>query len=111
MTITAIGFIIIPLSLAIFVVRPRLLVPLAIVASVFQAASMIDMRGGDSAVGISPFFFVAILIALRFVPQYLMAGFGFRQGDPVLTLFRPGLLFVFLGAASAFVLHSSSPTW
>jgi hypothetical protein len=104
MTITPIGLVIIPLSLAIFLVWPRLLVPWAIVASVFQAASVINIGAGESAIGLAPFFFVVILIALRFVPQYLTARFGFVQGDPLLNLFRPLMLFAFWGAASAFVL-------
>lgn len=104
MTITPIGFVIIPLSLAIFLVWPRLLVPWAIVVSVFEAASLINLGEGDSSIGIQPFFFVVALIALRFVPQYLTGRFGFVQGHPVLSLFRPLMLFAFWGAVSAFVL-------
>lgn len=103
MTITPIGLVIIPLSLAIFLARPRLLVPWAILVSVFQAASVINV-GGDFPIGIAPFFFVVVLIALRAVPQYATGRFGFTQGDPILTLSRPLILFAFWGAASAFVL-------
>src|SRR6266478_6325499 len=103
MTITAIGYVIIPLSLGVFLVRPGFLVPWAIIVSVFQAASVINI-GGSFPVGISPFFFVLALIALRFVPQYLAGRFWFSQDDPILSLFRPLTLFVLWGIASAFVL-------
>jgi len=103
MTITPIGFIIIPLSLAIFVARPGFLVPWAILVSVFQAASVINV-GGSFPVGIAPFFFVLVLIALRFIPQYLTGRFWFSQDDPVVTLFRPLTVFGLWGIASAFVL-------
>ena len=103
MTITPIGFVIIPLSLAILFVRPGLLVPWAIVVSVFQAASVINL-GGDSPIGIAPFFFVVMLIASRFVPQYVTERFGFPRDEPVLRVLRPLVLFALWGIASAFVL-------
>jgi hypothetical protein len=103
MTITPIGYVIIPLSLAVFLVRPGFLVPWAILVSVFQAASVVNI-GGSFPVGIAPFFFVLVLIALRFVPQYLAGRFWFSQNDPILTLFRPLTLFALWGIASAFVL-------
>jgi len=104
MTITPIGFVLIPLSLIIFLVWPRLLVPWAIIVSVFEAASVINFGGGDSAIGLQPFFLVVILITLRFVPQYLSGRFGFAQDDPILRLFRPLVLFTLWGVVSAFVL-------
>jgi len=79
-------------------------VPWAIIVSVFEAASVINVGGGESGIGVQPFFFVVVLIALRFMPQYLSGRFGFVQGDPLLRLFRPLILFVLWGAASAFVL-------
>ena len=103
MTITPIGLIIIPLSLAIFLARPSFLVPWAILVSVFQAASVINV-GGSFPVGIAPFFFVLVLVAIRFIPQYLTGRFSFSQDDPVLTLLRPLTVFGLWGIASAFVL-------
>jgi len=103
MTITPIGYVIIPVSLVVLLVRPGFLVPWAILVSVFQAASVINI-GGSFPVGISPFFFVLVLIASRFVPQYLTGRFWFSQDDPILTLFRPLTLFGLWGIASAFVL-------
>src|ERR1700730_7082600 len=103
MTITPIGYVVIPLSLAVFLLRPGFLVPWAILMSVFQAASVINI-GGSFPVGIAPFFLVLVLIALRFVPRYLAGLFWFSQDDSILTLFRPLTLFAFWGIASAFVL-------
>ena len=79
MTITPIGFVIIPLSLIIFLVWPRLLVPWAIIVSVFEAASVINVGGGESGIGIQPFFFVVVLITLRFLPPYLVTRAQVRQ--------------------------------
>jgi len=103
MTITPIGFVIIPLSVAIFFVRPGLLVSWAIVVSVFQAASVINV-GGDSLIGISPFFFVLILIAARFIPLYVTGKCGFARGEPILNVLRPLTLLTLWGIVSSFVL-------
>jgi hypothetical protein len=104
MTITPIGFIIIPLSLVIFLVWPRLLVPWAIVASVFEAASVINFGSGVTSIGIAPFYFVVMLIGLRFAPQYLSGRLGFAHDDPLLNLFRLLTLFTCWGVVSVFVL-------
>ena len=111
MTITPIGLVLIPLSLAIFVARPKLLVPWAIVVSVFQAASVINL-GGDSSIGVAPFFFVVVLIALRFVPQYVTGRFWFVRRAPDFGFVPPAYAFCILGGRVGFrVATSLSQTW
>jgi hypothetical protein len=103
MNITPIGLILIPLSLGIFVARPQLLVPWAIVVSAFQAASVFNI-GGSFPVGVSPYFFVTILITFRFLPLWLSGRLGFGGTEPILSYIRPLCLLVIWGTASAFLL-------
>jgi hypothetical protein len=70
-SIPAIGAIFIPLALGIFFARPRYLVPLMLVASIFGAASVLDFNIGTLALGLQPYYFVATLVAIRAVPVLL----------------------------------------
>jgi len=56
MSITLSGIIFIPLSLAVFLAGPRRLAQLAIIASVFAAAAVVNFGGASFPVGLSPFF-------------------------------------------------------
>ena len=103
MSITPIGLILIPISLLIFCVRPRLLISWAIIVSAFQAASVINF-GGDFAIGISPYFFVVSLVAIRFVTISLQGRLGFKHDDIALDITRPLLMLAAWGVASAFLL-------
>jgi hypothetical protein len=103
MNITPIGLILIPVSVGIFVARPQLLVPWAIVVSAFQAASVFNV-GGSFPVGVTPYFFVTILIMFRFLPLWLSGRLGFARTEPILSYIRPLCLLVVWGTASAFLL-------
>ena len=103
MAITSIGFILIPLSLVIFCFRPKFLVSWAIIVSAFQAASVINI-GGGFAIGISPYFFVVSLVAVRFATDSLQGRIGFKRGDMALEITRPLLMLALWGVASAFLL-------
>ena len=103
MSITYIGLIVIFVSLIIFVVAPRYLVPWAIVVSVLQAASVFNV-GGAFPIGVSPYFFVTILICLRFLPLWLSGQLGFGRDESVCLYVRPLLLMVLWGVLSAAVL-------
>ena len=103
MSITAIGLILIPLSLLIFLFKAEYLVQWAILMAAFQAASVINL-GGSFPIGIVPYFFVTILIAIRFFPLWLSGRISFAKDDPALYLSRPLLLLTFWGAVSAFLL-------
>ena len=103
MSITPIGLILIPLSLIIFYFRPRFLISWAIVVSAFQAASVINV-GGDFAIGVSPYFFVVSLAAMRFVAVFLQGRLGFKHDDIALEITLPLLMLTAWGVASAFLL-------
>jgi hypothetical protein len=103
MSITPLGFVLIPLSLLIFYSRPKYLVAWAIIVSAFQAASVVNI-GGGFAIGVSPYFFVVSLIAIRFVAVCLEGRLSFKRGDIALDITRPLLMLVAWGVASAFLL-------
>jgi hypothetical protein len=103
MSVTPVGYVIIPVSVATFIGAPRYLLSLGIALSVLQAASVFNIEG-DFAVGISPYFFVAILICLRFVPLWLSGRIGFAPREQVLLYQRPLLLLVLWALASVIVL-------
>ena len=103
MSITAIGFIVIPLSLLIFYLRPKCLIPWAIIVSAFQAASVVNV-GGGFAIGVSPYFFVVSLVAIRFAAACLQGRMGFKRDDVALDITRPLLMLAAWGVASAFLL-------
>jgi hypothetical protein len=65
MTIPAFGLIFIPVAVWIFLARPEYLVPLLVLSSIFEAASVLNLNFGNFPVGIQPYFFVALLLAIR----------------------------------------------
>jgi hypothetical protein len=69
MSLSIFGVIFIPIALWIFFSRPYDLVPLLILSSVFSAASVINVSIGDSVFGLQPFYFTAVLVALKALPQ------------------------------------------
>jgi hypothetical protein len=101
--VTPIGFALIPLSLAIFFLRPQHLGPWAIVMSAFQAASVLNIEGGFP-LGVSPYFFVLILIAIRFVPLWLTGKCGFDTADVAIEITQPLLILTIWAIVSAFLL-------
>src|SRR5215469_6996757 len=103
MTVTPIGFIVIGISLAIFVLKPGYLVLWAILVSPFQAASVFNVEGGFP-IGIAPFFFVSLLIAFQFMTLWLSGKLSFSRGDIALRISRPLLLLTMWSVASAFIL-------
>lgn len=100
MSITYIGLIIVSISLIIFVLAPQYLVPWAIAVSVLQAASVFNV-GGVFPIGVSPYFFVTLLICLRFLPLWLSGQLGFGRDESVCLYLRPLLLMVLWGVLSA----------
>ena len=102
MSVTYIGLIVICISLTMFVVAPRYLVPWAVGLSVLQAASVVNV-GGVFPIGVSPYFFVTLLICLRFLPLWLSGQLGFAREEAVCIYLRPLLLMVLWGILSATV--------
>ncbi len=65
MTLTIFGAIFLLPALIIWAVMPRYLLPLLVISSIFEAASVVDVSVGGSVTGIMPYYFVAVLIAIR----------------------------------------------
>jgi len=66
---TPLGAIYVPLILVCFLWRPSYLLPLWIIASIFEAGSLYNGIVGDFEFGVSPFFLIEIFILLRFALQ------------------------------------------
>jgi hypothetical protein len=103
MYVTPIGLVLIPASLVIFFFRPDSLGPWAIVVSAFQAASVVNIDGGFP-IGVTPYFFVLILIATRFLPLWLSNKCGFGRSDIAIGMTKPLLILTVWAIASAFLL-------
>src|ERR1700691_4047567 len=65
MEITPIGWVLIPLGLLFFVVRPKWLYGLTIFFAPFSATAIVNSGSGDSASGFSPYLFFGFLMLLR----------------------------------------------
>lgn len=66
MSLTIIGALLVPTALAVTLFCPSYLLPLLVISSVFEGASVVNGRIGDFQFGIPPFYFVAICIAFRY---------------------------------------------
>jgi hypothetical protein len=104
MYVTPIGLIIVPIGLAVFFFRPEYLGPLAILVSAFQAASVLNIEGGGFPIGVTPYFFVLILIAIRFLPLWLSGKCSFRRSDVAIEMTQPLLILTIWAMVSAFFL-------
>src|ERR1700677_294114 len=104
MSIPLSGIILIPLGLAIFFFAPQRRGQLGIVAAVFAAASILNFAGGNFPVGIGPYYFIAILIAVRLLPKWLNDGLTFSANNSLVFYLRIVLAFVGWSVVSAFLL-------
>lgn len=103
MHLTQTGVVLIPLSLLVLFLAPRRLGQWAIVVSAFGAASVVNI-GGGFAVGITPYFFAASLIAIRIGSRFLAGRLGLRAGEPVRDHVKVLVLFVGWAVVSTLVL-------
>ena len=103
MYVTPIGLLLIPPSVAIFFFRPAYLGPWAILVSAFQAASVLNIEG-SFPIGVTPYFFVLMLIAIRFVPRWLSGKFSFPHSDVALGITQPLLILTVWALLSAFLM-------
>jgi hypothetical protein len=101
--VTPIGIALIPLSLGVFFLRPNDLGPWAVVMATFQAAAVVGIEG-NFPIGITPYFFSLMLIAVRFVPRWLSGKCGFVRSDLAMMITQPLLLLAIWSIASAFTL-------
>jgi hypothetical protein len=96
------GLILIPLTLGIFCFTSYL-GEWAVFCAVLQGAALVNLSGGF-AVALSPYFFVAALIAARIIPRWAMGKIGFFAKEPVATQVRILAIFTAWCVFSAFVL-------
>jgi hypothetical protein len=102
---TILGAFFIPITLACFLWKPQYLLSLLVVASVFEAGSVINGAIGDFVFGLSPFYLVEICVA------FCLFSYVWNKGALLPSSKTPArgiavLLFVFLGwsLVSAFVM-------
>ena len=96
------GIILLPLTLGIFCFSSYT-AEWAIITAILQGAALVN-SGGGFAVGLSPYFFVTALIALRLVPQLLTGKVSFFTDEPVRSHVHVLFMFTLWCAVSAFVL-------
>ena len=101
MNVPASGFILIPPSIGILIFAPSRLSEWALFVTIFQAAAIVNV-GSGFAVGVAPYFFVAMLVAARVVPQWWSGKIRFFQGEPALRHMQVLALFIAWTVFSAF---------
>ncbi len=97
------GIILIPCTLVVWAFRPSRLSEWALFVSIFQAAAVANLGVGFSF-GVSPYFFVAIVIGARLLPQWYTGRVQFLRGEPMRQHIRLLALFVAWAVISAFIL-------
>lgn len=103
MNVPASGIILIPPSLGILVFAPCRLSEWALFVTIFQAAAIVNV-GSGFAVGVAPYFFVAMLVAFRMIPQWWIGRLRFARGEPALRHVHVLALFVAWTVFSALAL-------
>lgn len=102
MSVPVSGLILIPLTIGIFCFSSYL-AEWAIFTAVLQGAALVNVSGGF-AVGLSPYFLVAALMAALVVPQWATGRLWFAPEEPTRQNIRVLAVFVLLCVVSAFVL-------
>ena len=102
MELTAIGFVLLPLSL-ICMLRPGSLLRLALVASAFGAAVPLIIQIGGEPFGLPASFLPALLFLVVAAPGYLAGKRQAAEGE-ALRLVMPLLLFAAVAVAGAVIL-------
>ena len=81
------------------------LVVLAVLLNSFSAAAVVNIGGqGGFPVGIAPYYFVAVLMTLRFIPRWVSGKVRFFKGEPAAAFARMMAIFAFFCFVSAFVM-------
>jgi hypothetical protein len=102
MNVPVSGIILLPITLGIFCFSSYM-AEWAIFTAVLQGAALVNL-GGGFAVGLSPYFFVTALVALRLVPQLLTGRIRFFTDEPVRSHVHVLVMFILWCVVSAFVL-------
>jgi hypothetical protein len=103
MNIPVSGIILIPCTLAIFIFASSRLSEWGVFFTIFQAAAIANIGGGFSF-SLTPYFFVAMLVATRVIPQWWNGRIRFAINEPLVSHLQVMVLFVCWTVFSAFVL-------
>lgn len=103
MNIPVSGIILIPSTLAIVAFAPSRLSEWAVFVTIFQAAAVANI-GSGFAFGLAPYFFVAMFIGARVIPQWWSGRIRFFRHEPAMRHIQLMALFVGWAVFSAFVL-------
>src|ERR1700730_4222498 len=103
MHIPASGMVFFPLIVLVFLLQPARLEELLIYMAVFQGAAVLNVSGGF-AVGLSPYFFTASLLALRVGLKWVSGKIRFQRGEFAQTHLRITTFFIAWCVVSAFLL-------
>lgn len=105
---TLLGVFFIPVAVLFFLRRPFFLLPLLVIASVFEAGSVFNGQLGDFEFGVSPFYLIEIFIALRLLVlmfrQTKLVDLLPRKGNPLRPVAWLLLAFWLWCFCSAFVM-------
>jgi hypothetical protein len=104
--VTPLGLILVPLTLAALLLRPRALLWLTVVAAVFQGGAVLNyVTGGGTVIPVMPFYFVCAVLVAAVVLRAGEAGTAWGELAPAV---KTNLLwlgaFAIWAVASAFVL-------
>lgn len=102
MEITQTGFVLIPMGLLVWRFWPERLPQLAAIVAVMDAAAVVNIRGGF-AMGVTPYFFVTLLIAPYAIARILRDPIRFAPREPLRPVVRALMLFAAWGVVTAFV--------
>lgn len=102
---TILGAFFVPAAIICFLWRPTYLLPLLVLASIFEAGAVFNGTIGDFEFGIQPFYLVEIFIALRLAMNMLQAGRLLPiRGNPVRTIVLLLICFWIWCFSSAFIM-------
>lgn len=102
MEITQTGLIVIPAGLLVLRLWPKRLAQLAVILAVLDAAAVVNIRG-PFMIGVTPYFFVAMLMACRSIVRNIQQPFRFAPHESIRPVIRALLLFTAWGVISAFL--------
>lgn len=102
MSIPVSGLILLPLTLGIFCCSSYL-TEWAIFAVALEGAALVNVTAGF-AVGVAPYFFIATLVAIILIPQWITGKIQILAEEPIRADLRALVSFVLLAVLSAFVL-------
>jgi hypothetical protein len=102
MELTQTGLLVIPMGLLVLRFWPERLPQLAVVLAVMDAASVVNIRGGFT-LGVTPYFFMMLLIAPDAVARIVRDPIRFAPREPLRPVVRALTLFATWGVITAFV--------